>query len=88
MKEKSVFIRLWVYLKHYKATLFLAIFLKIMAAVANVLEPFVLGLVITELTKNLLDMANQVPGAGINYSYVSWVLVIYAIRALFYEFGA
>ncbi|MHC5879741.1 ABC transporter transmembrane domain-containing protein, partial [Streptococcus pyogenes] len=29
-----------------------------------------------------------VPGAGINYSYVSWVLVIYAIRALFYEFGA
>ncbi|MDO5079333.1 MAG: ABC transporter ATP-binding protein [Streptococcus minor] len=88
MKEKSVFIRLWDYLKHYQFTLFLAIFLKILAAVANVLEPFVLGLVITELTQNLLDMVRQVPGAGINYTYVFWVLVAYAIRALFYEIGS
>ena len=88
MKQKSVFLRLWDYLKHYKGSLFLAIFLKIVAAVMNVLEPFVLGLVITELTKNLLDMANGVPGATINSHYVFWVLVIYAIRALFYELGA
>lgn len=88
MKKKSVFLRLWDYLKHYKGSLFLAIFLKIVAAVMNVLEPFVLGIVITELTKNLLDMANGVPGASINSSYILWVLVIYAIRALFYELGA
>ena len=88
MKEKSVFIRLWAYLKHYKFTLFLAIFLKILSAVANVLEPFILGLVITELTQNLLDMAHQVPGASINYTYIFWVLVIYSIRALFYEIGS
>lgn len=88
MKKKSVFLRLWDYLKHYKGSLFLAIFLKIVAAVMNVLEPFVLGLVITELTKNLLDMANGVLGASINSSYIFWVLVIYAIRALFYELGA
>ena len=88
MKEESVFIRLWAYLKHYKFTLFLAIFLKILSAVANVLEPFILGLVITELTQNLLDMAHQVPGASINYTYIFWVLVIYSIRALFYEIGS
>ena len=88
MKEKSVFIRLWGYLKHYKFPLFLAIFLKILSAVANVLEPFILGLVITELTQNLLDMAQQVPGAAINYTYVFWVLVVYSIRALFYEIGS
>ena len=88
MKQKSVFIRLWGYLKHYKTSLFLAIFLKIVAAVMNVLEPFVLGLVITELTKNLLDMARGVPGATINTQYVFWILVIYAVRALFYEIGS
>lgn len=88
MKQQSVFLRLWDYLKHYKGSLFLAIFLKIVAAVMNVLEPFVLGLVITELTKNLLDMANGVAGAAINSHYVFWTLVIYAIRALFYELGA
>ncbi|MGT2911122.1 ABC transporter ATP-binding protein [Streptococcus cameli] len=88
MKQQSVFLRLWDYLKHYKGSLFLAVFLKIVAAVMNVLEPFVLGLVITELTSNLLDMARGVEGAAINTQYVFWVLVLYAIRALFYEIGA
>ncbi|MGT2742962.1 ABC transporter ATP-binding protein [Streptococcus plurextorum] len=87
-QNKSVFLRLWHYLKAYKTSLFLAIFLKVIAAVMNVLEPFVLGLVITELTANLLDMANGVAGAGINTSYIFWVLVLYAVRALFYEIGA
>lgn len=87
-KQESVFLRLWDYLKAYKTSLFLAVFLKIMAAVMNVLEPFVLGLVITELTQNLLDMANGVKGAAINVTYIFWVLVAYAIRALFYEIGA
>lgn len=88
MKEKSVFIRLWDYLKDYKSTLFLAVFFKITAAIAGVLEPFVLGLVITELTSNLMDMAKKVPGAGINSSYIFLLLTIYFIRALFYEFGS
>lgn len=88
MKEKNVFLRLWTYLKHYKGSLFLAIFLKIVSSVMNVLEPFVLGLVITELTNNLLEMAKGVEGAGINTSYIFWILVIYAVRALFYEIGA
>ena len=59
-----------------------------MSVIMSVLEPFVLGLAITELTHNLLDMANGVVGAKINVNYVGWVMVVYSIRALFYELGA
>ena len=87
MKENS-FVRLWGYLKVYKAAVFLAVFLKIVSVVMSVLEPFVLGLAITELTQNLLDMAKGVPGAAINSSYVAWIMLLYFIRALFYEIGS
>lgn len=87
MKENS-FVRLWGYLKVYKAAVLLAVFLKIVSVVMSVLEPFVLGLAITELTQNLLDMAKGVPGAAINSSYVAWIMLLYFIRALFYEIGA
>ena len=52
MKNRSVFIRVWDYLRHYQSSVFLAVFLKTISAVMNALEPFVLGLIITELTKN------------------------------------
>ena len=83
MKENS-FVRLWGYLKVYKAAVLLAVFLKIVSVVMSVLEPFVLGLAITELTQNLLDMAKGVPDATINSSYVAWIMLLYFIRALFY----
>ena len=54
----------------------------------SVVEPFVLGLAITELTNNLLDMAKGVAGAQINVSYVGWVMVLYFVRAIFYEIGS
>ncbi|WP_164828457.1 ABC transporter ATP-binding protein, partial [Streptococcus sp. DD11] len=88
MKKQHSFVRLWGYLKVYQASLFLAVFLKIVSVVMNVLEPFVLGLAITELTKNLLDMANGVAGAQLNTSYVAWIMLLYFVRALFYEIGA
>ena len=88
MEKQHSFARLWSYLKHYKMSVILAIFLKIMSVIMSVLEPFVLGLAITELTHNLLDMANGVVGAKINVNYVGWVMVVYSIRALFYELGA
>ncbi|MER0123936.1 ABC transporter ATP-binding protein [Streptococcus sp. ZJ93] len=88
MKQSSSFTRLWSYLKEYKLALFVAVFLKILSVVMSVLEPFVLGLAITELTKNLMDMAKGVAGAGINVTYIFWILLLYFIRALFYEIGA
>ncbi len=54
----------------------------------SVLEPFVLGLAITELTRNVLDIAKGVEGASINTTYVFWVMALYLLRGLFYEIGA
>lgn len=88
MAEQHVFKRVWTYLRAYRGLIFLAVFLKIISAVMSVLEPFVLGLVITELSSNLLDMAKGIEGAGINTSYIAFLLLVYFIRALCYEIGA
>ena len=88
MKNTSSFARLWSYLKVYKFAVAFAIFLKILSVVMSVVEPFVLGLAITELTNNLLDMAKGVAGAQINVSYVGWVMVLYFVRAIIYEIGS
>ncbi|SCA89767.1 Lipid A export ATP-binding/permease protein MsbA [Streptococcus macedonicus] len=82
MSKRNIFLRLWDYLQQYKGALFLAIFLKIFSSVMSVLEPFVLGLAITELTANLLDMAHGVAGAHINISYIAMILALYFLRGL------
>ncbi|WP_270283116.1 ABC transporter ATP-binding protein [Streptococcus infantarius] len=88
MSKRNVFLRLWDYLRQYKGALFLAVFLKIFSSVMSVLEPFVLGLAITELTSNLLDMANGVAGAHINISYIAIILVLYFVRGMGYELSS
>ena len=88
MKKQSSLTRLWSYLKAYRFSVFLAVFLKILSAVMSVIEPFVLGLAITELTSNLLEMAKGVAGAGLNTSYIAIILVIYLLRGVLYELGS
>ena len=88
MKQQSSLARLWSYLTAYRFSVFFAIFLKIVSVIMSVIEPFVLGLAITELTSNLLAMANGVAGAGINTSYIVVILVIYLLRGLLYELGS
>ena len=88
MKTQSSLARLWSYLKAYRFSVFFAVFLKVLSVVMSVLEPFVLGLAITELTKNILDMANGLSGAGINTGYIGTVLIIYLFRGLLYELGS
>lgn len=88
MKQQSSLARLWSYLTAYRFSVFFAIFLKIVSVIMSVIEPFILGLAITELTSNLLAMANGVAGAGINTSYIAVILVIYLLRGLFYELGS
>lgn len=76
-------------MKKYKTSpLFLAIFLKVLASFMNVLEPFILGLAITELTANLVDIAKGVGGAHLNVSYIVIILVIYYLRGLVYQIGS
>ena len=88
MKTQSSLARLWSYLKAYRFSVFFAVFLKVLSVVMSVLDPFVLGLAITELTKNLLDMAKGLSGAGINTGYIGTVLIIYLFRGLLYELGS
>ncbi|KXT74945.1 ABC transporter, ATP-binding/permease protein [Streptococcus sp. DD10] len=88
MREKNSFHRLWGHLQRYRMSLFLAIFLKIVSVVMSVIEPFVLGLAITELTSNLLEMAQGVVGARINAEYVAWIMLLYLLRGILYELGA
>ena len=88
MKTQSSLARLWSYLKAYRFSVFFAVFLKVLSVVMSVLEPFVLGLAITELTKNFLDMAKGLSGAGINTGYIGTVLIIYLFRGLLYELGS
>ena len=88
MSKRNVFLRLWDYLQQYKGALFLAVFLKVFSSVMSALEPFILGLAITELTANLLDMAHGVAGAHINISYIAMILALYFLRGLGYELGS
>lgn len=86
--HSSSFGRLWSYLQAYRFSLYLAIFLKIVSVIMSVLEPVVIGLAITELTKNTLAIIKGVEGAHINVSYVGLVLVVYLLRGLIYELAA
>lgn len=89
MKEKrSSFVRLWGYLRSYRFAVIFATLLKILSVVMSVIEPYILGLAITELTSNLTDMARGVAGAEINAGYVGWVMVVYLFRGVLYELGS
>lgn len=88
MTEKHVFKRIWTYLRRYKTSLISAVLLKVVSALMSSLEPFVLGLAITEISNNLIEMAKGVEGAGINKSYIAFILFLYFIRAVFFEIGS
>lgn len=88
MKSRHVFMRLWFYLKPYKMSILLAFFLKVLSVVMSVLEPFVLGLAITEIGNNLIAIAKGLEGASMNYSYIAAILALYFVRALFFEIGS
>ena len=89
MKEKrSSFVRLWSYLRAYRFAVIFATLLKILSVVMSVIEPYILGLAITELTANLTDMARGVAGAEINVGYVGWVMIVYLFRGVLYELGS
>jgi len=87
MKGLKQIARLWVYLKNYKGQFFLSIFGTIVSSIANALEPFIIGLAITEITKNFADMLRGVEGAGMNYPYLTQILILYFIRGMFFHGG-
>ena len=82
--------RIWPYFGNYRGRLFFALFLVLVQVVTNVLEPFVFGLIITEISSNVLDMINGA-GTSLNYSYIYTIIIIYFVRGLINQasvFGA
>ncbi|MBG9982946.1 ABC transporter ATP-binding protein [Aerococcaceae bacterium DSM 111020] len=71
----------------YKVKFILAMIATVLAMISSAIEPFVFGLAITELTSNVVAIAQDVPGAAINYPYIRNVLIFYFIRGMFYHFG-
>ena len=87
-QEQNSFSRLWTYLRAYRLEVCLSIFLKILSVIMSVVEPFVLGLAITELTKNIMDMAKGLAGASLNTSYIAIIMTLYLFRGVLYELGS
>lgn len=79
--------RVWPYLKQYKGQFFIGLAMILLAVVTSALEPFVLGLAITEIGENVKDIMQGVPGAGMNYPYIFRIMFIYGIRALLNMIG-
>lgn len=73
--------RLWDYIKTYKFRFFLSLFLGLLTIVNMTLNPIFLGLAITELTQNIMDMARGVPGAGVNFAYIGWVALVIVVNS-------
>lgn len=59
MKDIIELRRIWPYLKKYSGQFFLGILMIILVAVTAGLEPFILGLAITEIGKNVVDIVKD-----------------------------
>lgn len=87
MKDIIELRRVWPYVKKYRGQFIAGVLMIILVAITAALEPFILGLAITEIGLNVVDMVNEVPGAGINFSYVYQVMFWYGFRGLLNMFG-
>ena len=68
--------RLFRYVGKDKPKLFVALALTLMQTASMALNPFLIGLVMTELYQNIQDIYAGVAGAAINFSYVFRVIVV------------
>lgn len=87
MSNLAILRRFWHYMKPYKGQFIAAMIATILMCISSVFEPIVIGLAITELSQNVLDMINGVPGAGVNFAYIRYVCMLYFVRGLFYHGG-
>lgn len=77
--------RLWSYMKPYKIQFIMSVLSTVVMTASSAIEPFVLGLAITELGHNLTDIIQKVPGAQINFQYIAWVCLLYFTRGMFFH---
>lgn len=77
--------RIWHYVRPYRLGFFSAIVLAVLSMFMNAVQPFIIGLGLTEIGSNVVDMANHVPGAGVNFAYIQRILLIILIAAVTYQ---
>lgn len=82
MKDIIELRRVWPYIKKYKGQFFIGIVMILLVVITAGLEPFILGLAITEIGENVIDLVQGVPGASMNYPYIFRIMVIYGLRGL------
>jgi len=80
MKDIIELRRVWPYIKKYKGQFFIGIAMILLVVITAGLEPFILGLAITEIGENIVDIVQGVPGASMNYSYIFKIMLIYGLR--------
>lgn len=76
------------YLSREKGWLIFAIVLTIIQTAFIALNPFFIGLVINELSRNVMDIAANVPGAAVNLPYVAKMIAVMLAFAFAVEISA
>lgn len=76
------------FMKPYKGKYISAIVLTIFSAMAGGLNPFIIGLCITELTSNVKAIKDGVPGAAINYNYIIMMIAIFIVVIIIRQAGS
>lgn len=82
MNDIKKLLRVWPYLRPYRKEFIMSVILILLVVITSSLEPFILGLAITEISLNVADMITGVEGARINIEYVIQIMMIYLARGL------
>ncbi len=69
-------------MKDHKVPIIAAVLLTLAGSILGALNPYIIGLAITELAKNVKDMQQGSPGAGINNQYILFTVSLLAVSAI------
>ncbi|WP_253187232.1 ABC transporter ATP-binding protein [Paenibacillus sp. GP183] len=84
---KKTFRRLLSYLKPYRTQLVTVLFMAVLSTTFSILSPKIMGKATTKLFEGLMAKMKGVPGAGIDFTYISNIIFIliglYVLSSLF-----
>lgn len=66
----------------HKHLFILPIIFTAIGSILGSLNPFIIGLAITELSKNIKDMGAGLPGAGVNKEYILMIIIALSVSTL------
>ena len=69
----------WPFLRPYRFKLFVGIFMIIVAQITFAINPSVEGMITTQLSKDVMDIANNIPGAHIQMDIIIQIAILLGI---------